>query len=346
MSVISVVVPVFNEVDSLETLHQEICTVAAHDQLTLEIIFVDDGSDDGSWYVLNKIARDDPRVQCLKFRRNFGKAAAIQAAVDVATGDYVVTMDGDLQDDPAEIPNLLNALENGFDVVSGWKKDRKDPLTKRWPSKVFNWLVSWLSGVKLHDHNCGLKMYRREVFQDLKLYGERHRFIPVLAASKGWKVTETIVHHRPRTNGVSKYNWRRLPKGFLDLITITFLTSFNERPQHLLGGLGLLSFALGTLGMLWMAIYWVLRMIWFPDWAPVHQRPLLLYSVAALLFGGQMLSIGILAELLLSNSRENATVATYSIAEQIGPAAVAASKNSTGGAAANSEIRNAGSRQS
>jgi dolichol-phosphate mannosyltransferase len=341
LSVISVVVPVYNEVDSLEALHQEICDVAARHDLQLEIIFVDDGSDDGSWYVMNKIARDDPRVQCLKFRRNFGKAAAIQAAVDVATGDYVVTMDGDLQDDPAEIPNLLDALENGFDVVSGWKKDRKDPRTKRWPSRVFNWLVSWLSGVKLHDHNCGLKMYRREVFQDLKLYGERHRFIPVLAAAKGWKVTEVAVNHRPRTNGVSKYNWRRLPKGFLDLITITFLTSFNERPQHLLGGLGLLSFAAGMLGMLWMAIYWVLRMTWFPEWAPVHQRPLLLYSVAALLFGGQMLSIGILAELLLSNSRENATVTTYSIAEQIGPGATGSKQPATG-----PEVRKAGSRKS
>ncbi len=318
MAKITVLIPAFNEVDSLEQLHQEISDVASANQLDVEIILVDDGSDDGTWYEMNRIARDDPRVQCLKFRRNFGKAAAIQAGVDIASGQYIVTMDGDLQDDPAEIPNLLDAMEPEFDVVSGWKKQRQDPITKRWPSKVFNWLVSFLSGVKLHDHNCGLKMYRREIFEDFRLYGERHRFIPVLAASKGWKVTEAVVNHRPRTNGVSKYNWRRLPKGFLDLITITFLTSYNERPQHLLGGLGLLSFTAGLAGMLWMAIYWLLRMTWFEDWAPVHQRPILLYSVAAMLFGGQLLSIGVLAELLLSNSRETTTIAPYSIAERIG----------------------------
>jgi dolichol-phosphate mannosyltransferase len=315
---ITILIPVLNEVDSLEQLHQEICEVAAANEYDIEVVFVDDGSDDGSWYVMNKIARDDSRVQCIKFRTNFGKAAAIQAGVEAATGEYVVTMDGDLQDDPAEIPNLLRALEDGYDVVSGWKKKRNDPITKRWPSKVFNWLVSFLSGVKLNDHNCGLKMYRRELFNDFKLYGERHRFIPVLAASKGWKVTEAVVNHRARTNGVSKYNWRRLPKGFLDLFTITFITSFNERPQHLLGGIGLASFSLGALGIAYMTAYWMLRMMFFPDWLPVSQRPMLLYSVAAMLFGGQLLSIGVLAELFLSNSRENSDARNYSIAEHVG----------------------------
>ena len=315
---ITVLIPVLNEVDSLEQLHQEICTVATNSNLDIEIVMVDDGSDDGTWYLMNKIARDDHRVQCIKFRKNFGKAAAIQAGVEIASGEYVVTMDGDLQDDPTEIPNLLKSIEDGFDVVSGWKKVRNDPITKRWPSKVFNWLVSFLSGVKLHDHNCGLKIYRRELFQDFRLYGERHRFIPVLAASKGWRVGEAVVNHRARTNGVSKYNWRRLPKGFLDLITVAFLTSYNERPQHLLGGVGLLALGLGLLGMTYLAIYWAFRMMWFPDWAPLHQRPLLLYSVASMLFGGQLLSIGILAELLLSNSRESVNSPTYSIAEHVG----------------------------
>ena len=318
MPEITVLIPVLNEVDSLEQLHQEICDVADREQLDIEIIFVDDGSDDGSWYVMNKLARDDSRIQCIKFRKNFGKASAIQAGVEVASGKYVVTMDGDLQDDPTEIPNLLKSLEGGYDVVSGWKKKRHDPFTKRWPSKVFNWLVSRLSGVKLNDHNCGLKMYRREVFDDFRLYGERHRFIPVLAAAKGWKVTEAVVNHRPRTNGVSKYNWRRLPKGFLDLITVAFLTSYNDRPQHLLGGIGLFSFSLGSLGVMYMTLYWVLRMTMFPDWAPVHQRPLLLYSVGAMLFGGQLLSIGVLAELFLSNSRKSTAATTYSIAEHVG----------------------------
>ena len=317
MSKISVVIPVLNEVDSLEELHRQIVAVAQLHQLDVEIIFIDDGSDDGSWYVMNKIARDDLRVQCLKFRRNFGKASAIQAGVDASSGEWIVTMDADLQDDPAEIPNLVSVLNRGFDVVSGWKQQRLDPWTKRFPSKVFNWLVGALSGVKLHDHNCGLKIYRRAVFDDVRLYGERHRFIPVLAAAKGWKVTETVVNHRPRTSGVSKYNWRRLPRGFLDLITISFLTNYNERPQHLLGGVGLISFLIGSLGMIWMAIYWMLRMTAYPEWTPVHQRPLLLFSVAAMLFGGQLLSIGFLAELLLSNSRESSAVSTYSIAERI-----------------------------
>lgn len=317
-SKITILIPVLNEVDSLEQLHREIAAVAESNSLDLEIIMIDDGSSDGTWYVMNKIARDDSRVQCIKFRKNFGKAAAIQAGVEIASGEYIVTMDGDLQDDPAEIPNLLSCIENGYDVVSGWKKKRNDPITKRFPSKVFNWLVSFLSGVKLHDHNCGLKIYRRELFDDFKLYGERHRFIPVLAASKGWRVGEAVVNHRPRTNGVSKYNWRRLPKGFLDLITVTFLTSFNERPQHLLGGVGLATLGLGLLGMSYLAVYWMLRMLWFEDWAPLHQRPLLLYSVAAMLFGGQLLSIGILAELLLSNSRESSTASPFSIAERVG----------------------------
>lgn len=315
---ITVLIPVLNEVDSLEQLHQEIDSVAQANGLDVEIVMVDDGSNDGTWYLMNKLARDDSRVQCIKFRKNFGKAAAIQAGVEIATGEFIVTMDGDLQDDPAEIPSLLNTIEDGYDVVSGWKKIRNDPITKRWPSKVFNWLVSCLSGVKLHDHNCGLKIYRRELFDDFKLYGERHRFIPVLAASKGWRVGEAVVNHRPRTSGVSKYNWRRLPKGFLDLLTVAFLTSYNERPQHLLGGVGLMSLLLGLSGMSYLAVYWVFRMAWFPEWAPLHQRPLLVYSVAAMLFGGQLLSIGILAELFLSNSREASNASTFSIAEHVG----------------------------
>lgn len=317
MSKVSIVIPVLNEVDSLEQLHSEIAQVAKTNQLDVEIVFIDDGSDDGSWYLMNKIARDDLRVLCIKFRRNFGKAAAIQAGVQAATGKLIVTMDADLQDDPAEIPNLIAVLGKGFDVVSGWKQKRRDPWTKRFPSKVFNRLVGMLSGVHLHDHNCGLKIYRSEVFDDVRLYGERHRFIPVLAAAKGWKVSETVVNHRPRTSGVSKYNWRRLPKGFLDLITISFLTNYNERPQHLLGGIGLVSFLIGSVGMIWMAIYWVLRMTIYPEWTPVHQRPLLLFSVATMLFGGQLLSMGFLAELLLSNNRESSDVSTYSIAERI-----------------------------
>ena len=206
-----------------------------------------------------------PGSSAFRFRRNFGKAAALSAGVEAASGNILFTMDADLQDDPAEIPKFLAMLESdGLDVVSGWKKDRKDPLNKRFPSKVFNAMVSWLSGVRLHDHNCGLKCYRREVFDEIELYGERHRFIPILAASRGFKIGELVVNHRPRQHGHSKYNWRRLPKGFLDLMTISFLTGFQNRPQHLIGSVGLASFLIGGVGMAWMAVYWILK-LWFDD---------------------------------------------------------------------------------
>lgn len=317
MADISILVPVYNEAESLEQLCQEISDVARAGGYDQEIIFVDDGSDDGSWDVMSRLAASDSQIKCLRFRKNFGKASALQAGIDTASGRFVMTMDADLQDDPAELPNFLALIEQGYDVVSGWKKTRRDPLSKRLPSKLFNWLVSWLSSVNLHDHNCGLKLYRREVFEDFKLYGERHRFIPVLAAARGWKVAEMPVNHRPRLHGHSKYNWRRLPKGFLDLITISFLTGFNHRPQHLLGGFGLASFGLGTIGMVWMAIYWVLRMVFYPEWEPLHRRPVVIYSLGALLLGAQLLCMGFLAELLTSYNLHNSDRTTYSISQRI-----------------------------
>ena len=315
MPTISIIIPVFNEADSLEQLHSEIDTVSKTLGHDLEVVFVDDGSDDSTWSVMSKLAGLDKRVKCIRFRRNFGKASALQAGIDNSSGQLIMTMDADLQDDPAELPAMIKLLDEGNDLVSGWKKDRKDPLNKRLPSWFFNGLVSWLSGVKLHDHNCGLKLYRREIFDDVKLYGERHRFIPVLAATRGWKVAEQVVNHRPRLHGVSKYNWRRLPKGFLDLITISFLTGFNQRPQHLLGGIGLGAFGIGALGMIWMAIYWVLRMMFYPEWEPLHRRPIVLYSLGAMLLGAQLLCMGFLAELIISHNIQNSDKKTYSIKE-------------------------------
>src|SRR3954447_7490191 len=242
---LSLIVPVYNERESLTALHAEITAVAREQALAVEVIFVDDGSRDGSWDVVKELAAHDPRVHGLRFRRNFGKAAALQAGFREVRGPRALTLDADLQDDPAEIPNFLKRLDGGKDVVSGWKQVRHDPWHKVLPSRVFNGMVSWLTGVHLHDHNCGFKCYRAEIFKEVRLYGELHRFIPVLAAARGFKVGEVVVRHRPRRFGHSKYGVRRFVRGFLDLLTVKFLTGFGQRPQHLLGGIGILFFLIG-----------------------------------------------------------------------------------------------------
>lgn len=314
---ISIVVPVFNERESLALLHGEIVATASRANLDLEILFVDDGSSDGSWDVIADLARCDDRAHGLRFRRNFGKAAALSAGFRAARGDIVVTLDADLQDDPKEIPRFLAALAEGRDVVSGWKRRRHDPWHKVYPSRVFNSLVSWLTGVVLHDHNCGMKCYRAEVFREVRLYGELHRFIPVLAAARGFKVGEIEIEHRPRRFGYSKYGFRRFIKGFLDLLTVKFLTGFGQRPQHLLGSVGLITFVAGNAIMAYLAITWVLREWNLADYPPLHQRPLLIYGVAALLMGAQLMSIGFLAELITAyQGREEEW---YSVAEQTSP---------------------------
>ena len=314
---ISFVIPVYNEEESLEILHSEICQVCEANDYAFEIIFVNDGSTDASWDIIKQLADKDPKVIAIKFRRNFGKAAGIRAGVAAAKRNFIITMDADLQDDPAEVPKFLEMMKSGdFDVVSGWKKVRHDPLGKTLPSKFFNKMVGWLTGLKLHDHNCGFKMYKRQIFDEINLYGELHRFIPVLAAARGYRVGEVVVNHRARQFGKSKYGLKRLPKGFLDLLTVCFLTSFNHRPQHLLGSLGLGSFAIGFLGMVWMAIYWVLRMTMFQDWTPLHERPVVLYSLGALLLGAQLLCIGFLAELITSRNQRDEE--PYSISEVYG----------------------------
>jgi len=246
--VISAVIPVFNERESLPQLHAEIAAVAATNGLDLEVVFVDDGSTDGSWGVIAELAAKHSWTHGIRFRRNFGKAAALSAGFKAAKGEVVMTLDADLQDDPKEVPRFLEALGGGLDVVSGWKRVRLDPWHKTMPSRLFNALVGWLTGVRLHDHNCGFKCYRAEVLREVRLYGELHRFVPVLAAARGFKVGEIAVDHRPRRFGHSKYGVRRFVKGFLDLLTVKFLTGFRQRPQHLLGSVGLLAFALGSLG--------------------------------------------------------------------------------------------------
>jgi glycosyltransferase involved in cell wall biosynthesis len=316
LDVISLVIPLYNEQDSLVTLLSEIETTARRANLELEVIFVDDGSRDRSWTIITELAQQHSWVHGIRFRRNFGKAAALSAGFRAARGDIILTLDADLQDDPAEIPRFLAALAEQHDVVSGWKRTRHDPWHKVLPSRVFNGMVSWLTGVRLHDHNCGMKCYRAEVFREVKLYGELHRFIPVLAAARGFRVSEIEIHHRPRRFGSSKYGLRRFTKGFLDLLTVKFLTGFGQRPQHLLGSIGLLCFALGGLGMLYLAVTWVVRLFDATLFEPLHDRPLLLYSVAVLLLGAQMMCIGFLAELITAyQSRDEET---YSISEQTG----------------------------
>ncbi len=315
---LSIVVPVFNEAESLATLHQELSEVAAAQNYNLDVVFVDDGSTDGSWQEIRRLAAADPRVKGLRFRRNFGKAAALSAGFAQARGDLVMTLDADLQDDPHEIPRFLAEMESHLDVLSGWKKVRYDPWHKVLPSRAFNWLVSTLTGVKLHDHNCGMKCYRREVFKEVRLYGELHRFVPVLAAARGYRIGEIVVNHRPRQFGRSKYGVTRIVKGFLDLLTVKFLTGFGQRPQHFLGTIGLISFVMGALGMFLLAGWWVVSRI-TPGLTPIHlhETPTVLYSLGLLLLGGQLMSIGFLAELFIAYHAPDTR--GYSISERTQP---------------------------
>ena len=307
---LSLVIPVYNEADSLRELHAELDRVAREQGYDCEIIWVDDGSTDGSWETICQLAAADPRVRGLRFRRNFGKAAALNAGFREVRGDAdaVFTLDADLQDDPGEIPRFLEQLDAGRDVVSGWKQVRHDPWHKVGPSRVFNWLVGALTGVKLHDHNCGFKCYRRPVLDDIQLYGERHRFIPVLAAARGWRVGEIPIHHRPRKFGHSKYGVARFVKGFLDLLTVRFLTGYGQRPQHILGTLGLICFFLGGLGALLLAGWWIgsrLDSVSQND-LHLHTRAIFYYALAAMLLGAQLVTAGFLAELLTAHQMRDA----------------------------------------
>lgn len=310
---ISVIIPVYNEEASLEQLARELAEVAAKHAWEMEFIFVDDGSTDGSWSVINQLARQDARVTGIRFRRNFGKAAALAAGIRQARGEWICTLDADLQDDPGEIPRLFDELQKGYDLVTGWKKVRYDPWHKVIPSRVFNWLVSKWTKVHLHDHNCGLKLGRAEVFREIRLYGELHRFVTVLAAARGFRVGEVVVQHRPRTFGYSKYGASRFIKGFLDLMTVQFLTRYGRRPQHLLGTVGILLASLGFVGLVYLTVLWILTQFAGYEFAPLHTRPLLIYSVAAILLGSQMMSIGFLAELITAYQSRDEDF--YSIAE-------------------------------
>ena len=292
---VSVVVPVYNEEGNIPALHRRLSAVLAALDLPYELILVDDGSTDGTWAAIREISAD-PRVAALRHRRNFGKARALASGFAVARGDAVVTMDGDLQDDPDELPRFLAKLDEGYDLVSGWKQRRQDPLGKTLPSRFFNFTVRRVSGVPLHDFNCGYKAYRRDVVRTIRLYGELHRFTPVLADAEGFRVGELPVRHHPRRWGRSKYGWKRLVKGFLDLLTVTFLTQYRQRPMHMLGLPGLLALAVGVaLGLLLTAEKLLAG-------AAIGTRPLLLLAVLLVVIGTQFFGLGLLGELLAHGS--------------------------------------------
>jgi glycosyltransferase involved in cell wall biosynthesis len=314
---ISVVVPLYNEAESLATLHAELVRSIESSQIDQsEILFVDDGSQDGSWAVIQKLASTDSRVRGIRFRRNFGKAAALTAGFRAARGSTIFTLDGDLQDDPIEIPRFLAKLDEGFEVVSGWKRTRHDPWHKVGPSRVFNLMVSRLTGCNLHDHNCGFKAYRREVLDEISLYGELHRFVPVLAHERGFKVAEIVVNHRPRKFGHSKYGIGRFVKGLLDLLTVHFLSRYGQRPLHFLGAIGMGLLALGGAGLIYLAVIWVLG-FWWEGYRPIGDRPLLIYSSALLGVGTQLVCLGVIAEMVTAyNIRDSDT---FSVAETLEP---------------------------
>jgi len=297
--VISVVVPIHNEERSIGLLHEEL--QASLDPLgeEWEAVYVDDGSTDGSFSALTRLHAREDNVRVVRLRRNFGKAAALAAGFAQAAGERVVTIDGDLQDDPSEIPQLLAKLDEGFDVVSGWKTRRRDPISRRLPSKLFNWVSGWMSGLRLHDMNCGLKAYRAEVVRNLVLYGELHRFIPVLAHEQGYRVAELPVNHRPREHGRSRYGMERYLRGFLDLLTVSFMGRYRHRPLHLFGGLGLL---LGGSGVVLLVYLTIVKLTGHA----IGQRPLLTLGVLLVVVGMQFFTLGLISEMITSHHEERA----------------------------------------
>ena len=294
---ISIVIPLHNEERSIALLYDELEAALEPLGQEWEAVFVDDGSVDGSFAALTRLHDANENIRVVRLRRNFGKAAALAAGFGQARGEIVVTIDADLQDDPAEIPRLLVKLDEGFDLVSGWKTRRRDPLRRRVLSRIFNWVTGRMSGLRLHDMNCGLKAYRAEVVRGMPLYGELHRFIPVLAQYRGFRVAELPVNHRPREHGRSRYGVERYIRGFLDLLTVSFIGRYRHRPLHLFGGLGLI------LGLLGVAILVYLTVVKALGHA-IGERPLLTLGVLLVVVGLQFFSLGLISEMLTSQHEE------------------------------------------
>jgi len=307
---LSIVIPLYNEEKNIEPLYEQLKAALEGVGREYEIIIVDDGSTDGSFDVLKRLHEDDERLKVIRFRRNFGQTAAFAAGFDRSQGQVVITMDADLQNDPADIPLLLKKLEEGYDVVSGWRLPRRDPfLTRRLPSMIANWLISRVTGVHLHDYGCSLKAYRREVVKNVQLYGELHRFIPAIANWMGVSVAEVPVRHHPRRFGRSKYGLSRTSKVLLDLLTVRFLLSYSTRPIHIFGGLGLMSFAVG------IGLGGYLTFVKFALGQDIGGRPLLLLAILLMVLGVQLISIGLLGELVVRTYYEALGKPIYAVRE-------------------------------
>ncbi|MEO6501657.1 MAG: glycosyltransferase family 2 protein [Jatrophihabitantaceae bacterium] len=297
---ISLVIPAKDEVKTIAPLVAEIVTaMQQRPEFSYEIVFVDDGSTDGTWDSIEAVAAFDPKVRALRFRSNFGKAAALAAGFAEARGSIIITMDADMQDDPNELPRMLATLESGYDLVTGYKRDRKDPLGKRVPSKLFNRATGVVTGLKLNDHNSGLRVARKEIYDVVPLYGELHRYVPALAHANGFRVTEIPVNHRPRLHGVSKYGLERYARGALDLLTVVSITRYGRRPSHLLGGLGLIFGVLGSLILTYLLAVWL-----FTD-NSIGTRPLLQLGILMEMLAVQLIGMGLLAELIIHRTDRN-----------------------------------------
>ena len=303
---ISVVVPLYNEEESLPELEAWIERVMTENHFTYEIIFVDDGSNDRSWEVIRSLKEKNPAVRAIRLQRNYGKSAGLYCGFEAAQGDVVITMDADLQDSPDEIPELYRMItEEGYDLVSGWKKRRYDPIEKTLPSKFFNATARLASGIKLHDFNCGLKAYRKKVVKSIEVYGEMHRFIPVLAKNAGFKkIGEKVVHHRARKYGVSKFGWERMIKGYLDLITVMFMTRFGKSPMYFFGGLGTLMFLIGGATAIYLIIEKLYKQAHLLPIRAVTDQPLFFIAMGAAIIGVQLFLAGFIGELIGRNSSD------------------------------------------
>lgn len=305
----SVIVPLFNEEESLVELYEQLSKAVCSLEKPIEFLFVDDGSTDGSMQVLTELHKKDPQVRVVQFRRNYGKSAALGLGFKEARGELIVTLDADLQDAPHEIPNLVKKLEEGFDLVSGWKKIRNDPFIKKNTSKLFNFVTRKMTGLRIHDMNCGLKVYRREVTDTVNVYGQLHRFLPVLAQWQGFKVGEVVVKHNPRKYGKTKFGASRFIAGFLDLVTVLFITRYTKRPLHLFGLIGLSSFIVGV----GISGYLAVERLFLGQY--LSDRPLLFLGILAIVVGVQFVSIGLLGEMITESRKDNTD---YSIKKTLG----------------------------
>ncbi|KKQ95742.1 MAG: Undecaprenyl-phosphate 4-deoxy-4-formamido-L-arabinose transferase [Candidatus Woesebacteria bacterium GW2011_GWB1_43_14] len=295
---LSFIIPAKNEEKSVEKLYKKILEVISKTRKTYEIIFIDDGSTDTTFEVLSKLTKKNNKVKVIKLRGNFGKSTALQVGFERSRGKIVVTMDADLQDDPAELPKLLNKLEEGYDLVSGWKKQRYDPISKTLPSKIGNFATRLLTGISIHDLNCGYKVYRREVIENLNLYGELYKYIPVLAEKQNFKVSEVIVKHHKRKYGQSKFGWERNMKGFLDMITIVFLTVYLKRPAHFFGTWGIILFSSGFM----IGLY--ITYLRIATGSIQYRHPLLFFGILLMIIGIQLVTTGLVAEMIVNLSQK------------------------------------------